>query len=177
VQYSVNGSTWTTFAHAATTATTATITGLANGTAYVVRVAAVNAVGQGSWSSPSTSVSTTALPGAPTGVAGVGGDAQVALTWSAPAIDGGAAVTDYVVQQSVRAPGRRPRRASRHVRLLVLRQLSQARQATLRSRSLGPHQPRRAALVSPTTWSPTPTTQGTPGPCSQMPSPAPPAQP
>lgn len=39
-------------------------------------------------------------PDAPTGVSGVAGDAQVALTWSAPAFNGGASITDYIVQYS-----------------------------------------------------------------------------
>ena len=34
------------------------------------------------------------------GVVGVSGDGQVALTWSVPASDGGAVVTDYVVEHS-----------------------------------------------------------------------------
>lgn len=52
VQYSSNsGSTWTTFSDGTSTSTSATITGLTNGTAYSVRVAAINGIGQGAWSS------------------------------------------------------------------------------------------------------------------------------
>jgi hypothetical protein len=39
-------------------------------------------------------------PGAPTSVAGAAGDTQVTLTWSAPANNGGSAITDYVIQSS-----------------------------------------------------------------------------
>lgn len=39
-------------------------------------------------------------PDAPTNVVGVVGNEQVALTWSAPANTGGAAITDYVIQYS-----------------------------------------------------------------------------
>jgi hypothetical protein len=55
-----NGATWTTFTAAASTATTATVTGLTNGTAYVFRVAAVNAVGVGAYTAASSAVTPTA---------------------------------------------------------------------------------------------------------------------
>ena len=46
VKYSSNnGSTWTNFVHPVSTATSLTVTGLANGTAYVIKVIAKNAVG------------------------------------------------------------------------------------------------------------------------------------
>jgi hypothetical protein len=64
-QYSIDGgTTWTTFSAAASTATTATVTGLTNGTAYRFRVAAVNAVGVGSYTSASSAV-TPGLPSDP----------------------------------------------------------------------------------------------------------------
>jgi hypothetical protein len=57
VQYSSNGgSTWTTFSDGTSTSTSATVTELTNGTAYVFRVAAVNGVGTGAYSSVTSSV-------------------------------------------------------------------------------------------------------------------------
>jgi hypothetical protein len=61
VQLSTDGgTTWTAASDAVSTATTATITGLTNGTSYRFRVAAVNAVGTGAYSTQSAAVTPTA---------------------------------------------------------------------------------------------------------------------
>ncbi len=61
VQYSSNsGSTWTTWGTAPTT-NSATVTSLTNSTAYVFRVAAMNGVGIGAYSSASASVTPTSV--------------------------------------------------------------------------------------------------------------------
>ena len=101
VQFSSNsGSTWSTFADGTSTTTTATVTGLTNGSAYIFKVAAVNSAGTGNYSSASSSVQLVGSPGSPTSVVGTAGDAQVALVWSAPNSNGGASITDYVIQYS-----------------------------------------------------------------------------
>jgi large repetitive protein len=101
IQYSSNsGSTWTTFSHSPTVSTSITVTGLTNGTSYVFRVAAVNSVGTGAYSSNSSAVIPRTTPGAPTSVAGTYGDTQVSLTWTAPSSNGGDSVSDYRIQYS-----------------------------------------------------------------------------
>jgi hypothetical protein len=61
VQFSTNGgTTWTTATDAVSAAATATITGLTNGSAHVFRVAGINGIGTGAFSTASTPVMPTA---------------------------------------------------------------------------------------------------------------------
>jgi hypothetical protein len=101
VEYTPAGSSAQTV-NTGTTATTYELSGLVNGTAYTVRVAAINAAGAGSYSSPAygTPVNPVTVPGAPTNLSGTAGNNQASLTWTAPSSDGGAAISDYVVQYS-----------------------------------------------------------------------------
>ena len=55
IEYSTDGTNYTTFSDGTSTATTATVTGLTNLTVYTLRVTAVNSIGVGS----STTVSCT----------------------------------------------------------------------------------------------------------------------
>jgi hypothetical protein len=87
-----------------------TVTGLTNGTAYTFKVRAGDAAGnhsaQSAASNSVTPTTGTTVPGAPTGLGAVAGSAQVALSWTAPASNGGATITDYVVQYRTTAgPG------------------------------------------------------------------------
>ena len=101
IQYSSNGGTsWSTFSHTASTAVSSTVTGLANGTSYVFRVAAVNGVGTGSYTAQSSAVVPSATPGVPTSLSATAGNGQASLSWVAPASSGGSAITDYSIQYS-----------------------------------------------------------------------------
>ena len=81
-----------------------TVTGLANGTTYTVKVRAVNGVGSGAEvSTTGTPQEPATVPGAPTGLTATPGDRQLALTWTAPASDGGSAITKYQYSASTGA--------------------------------------------------------------------------
>jgi hypothetical protein len=99
VQYrSATDPTWITFDDGVSTATTATVTGLRNGVPYRFRVAAANIVERSPFSAQSAAVTPRTTPGKPGKPFGVAGKTKVTLVWAAPANNGGAAITDYVVQ-------------------------------------------------------------------------------
>jgi titin len=87
-----------TFTRTASTSTSATVTGLTKGTLYTFQVAAVNIAGTGLFAKASGSGATPrAVPGTPTNLVGVVGNAQVALSWTAPA-NNGDEISDYEVK-------------------------------------------------------------------------------
>ena len=102
VKYSSNGgSTWTNFVHPVSTVPSLTVTGLTNGTAYVIKVIARNAIGislPSVNSAPATPAAT--VPGRPTSVVAVRGNASLAVTWVAPASNGGSNIIEYIVKYS-----------------------------------------------------------------------------
>ena len=79
-------------------------TALTNGTAYSIQIKAVNLIGDGT-ATASTSATPATTPSAPTSVSGTSGDGQVSVSWSTPASNGGAAITDYIVQYSTSSGG------------------------------------------------------------------------
>jgi titin len=97
-ELSINGGAWTTLVTSGSNPFTSTVTGLTNGTPYTFVVRAVNDIGPGA---PSNAVSVTPVttPGAPALSAATGGVQSVDLTFSAPASDGGDAITGYEVSQ------------------------------------------------------------------------------
>ncbi|WP_380161795.1 beta strand repeat-containing protein [Kineococcus sp. R86509] len=84
VRYVVRGATGQTVATVARTATTASISGLTNGTSYTYTVVAVDAAGNVSAASNSSTVTPrdTTPPSVPTNVTGTAGDTKVTLTWT-----------------------------------------------------------------------------------------------
>ena len=100
-EYSLDGGAWTS---AATSSEPVTITGLTTGRTYAVRFRAVNAVGTGD-ASASVDVTPRTTPGAPQSPVAQSGDRSVALSWTAPADDGGDAVVDHVVQYATSVGG------------------------------------------------------------------------
>lgn len=102
VEYSTNaGSSWSVFAHSASPATSIVVTGLQNGTPVIFRVAGVNSAGTGSTSQSSASVTPSVpvtAPSAPASITATAGSGSIALTWTAPASNGGSAITDYKVE-------------------------------------------------------------------------------
>ncbi len=80
------------------------ITGLVNGTEYFVRVVAVNAVGEGPWSSVASSTPAV-VPGPPQNVAVTPANGSVTATWQVPASTGGSPITSYKVQWRAESEG------------------------------------------------------------------------
>ncbi|WP_203779521.1 fibronectin type III domain-containing protein, partial [Actinoplanes philippinensis] len=87
-----------------------TVNGLADGTLYRFRVRAVNALGAGSWSATSTTVTPRTVPGKVrtlTAKPGAkGGKLTTTVRWTAPATTGGSKITGYrITWQRLNAKG------------------------------------------------------------------------
>jgi subtilase family serine protease len=83
------------------TGTSTTVNNLTNNTPYYFEVEAVNAVGNSQASNQRTATPVAnAVPGAPTLNSATPGNGSVALSWSAPTVNGGSPVTGYDVYDS-----------------------------------------------------------------------------
>ena len=80
---------------ATTGALSCTVSGLTDGSTYTFRVTATNSVGTGPASSPSAGVTPASVPGQPTGVLAAPIDEGAVVSWTAPASNGGRAITGY----------------------------------------------------------------------------------
>ena len=107
IEVSPNGtsSSWTDrVANTGTTTTTYSHTGLSAGTTRHYRVSAINSVGTGAASNiddATTDDAATTVPGAPTGLtATASGSTRINLSWTAPADNGGSAITGYTIEVS-----------------------------------------------------------------------------
>ena len=100
--YTVYRSGGSSFTPVETSGTSYTDTTVVNGTTYTYTVAAVNTVGEGTHSAEEsvTPAPPVTVPGSPQNLTPVGGDNTVALSWDAPASDGGSAVTGYLIYRT-----------------------------------------------------------------------------
>ena len=73
------------------------VTGLTNGDSYTFTVTATNGVGTGGASAASNAVVPVTVPGAPTSVTAIRGNAQATVSFTPPASTGGSNITSYKV--------------------------------------------------------------------------------
>ena len=82
------------------TSSPAPISGLTNGGSYTFTVAAVNAIGESTFSTATASATPAAAPGAPTSLAVLAGDTSTVVSWTQPADDGGSPIISYRITAS-----------------------------------------------------------------------------
>ena len=80
--------------------TTCVVTGLANGSAYTFKVEAITTIGTSEQSSASAAATPSGTPSAPADVVAVNSGSNMTVTFTAPADNGGAAITSYIVVSS-----------------------------------------------------------------------------
>lgn len=74
-----------------------TDSGLSDGTTYYYKVSAVNIVGEGTASDVASATTSSTVPGQPSSLKATGSFDEISLSWSAPAANGGSALTGYKV--------------------------------------------------------------------------------
>ena len=94
LRYRITGApSWTT---ATPTASPTTLTSLTVGSPYEMQIAAMNAIGTGTYSTLLTKAAPT-VPTAPTNLTWTAAYGQVALSWTVPSSNGGLAISDYTI--------------------------------------------------------------------------------
>jgi hypothetical protein len=78
-------------------ATSVVVDGLSNGASYTFSVSARNSVWGSTWSAHSAPVTPATTPDAPTDVVAAARDASAVVRWTAPAFNGGSALTGYTI--------------------------------------------------------------------------------
>jgi predicted RNA-binding protein with TRAM domain len=96
IQYSSNGGTTWTTDDTGSTSTWATVSGLTNGTGYIFEVEAVNAIGDGPFSTPTGTLTPAGPPGAPTINSISPEDGALQVNFTPPASSG--TITGYLYQ-------------------------------------------------------------------------------
>jgi titin len=101
IQVSSNGTKFTNVSKAVSNSRTFNVTsGLAAGTKFWFRVAAINSIGTGAVSNAVEVVTVGNAPSAPTSLAVKPSKTSIVLSWAAATVSGGSAVRDYTVEYS-----------------------------------------------------------------------------
>ncbi len=106
IEYTVNdGVSWTTWPESTGNGTIRTITGLTDGVPHKFRISARNAIATGPPSDVSDAYTplTPTAPGQPLNAVATANTGQVGLDWDTPTSDGGAPITDYLIEYSSNA--------------------------------------------------------------------------
>ena len=100
-----DGVSWTTWPETTGNGTNRTITGLTDGVPHKFRISARNAIATGPPSDVSDAYTplTPTAPGRPLNAVATANTGQVGLDWDAPTTDGGAPITDYLLEYSSNA--------------------------------------------------------------------------
>ena len=103
IEYTIDdGVSWTTWPEPTGNGTNRTITGLLDGVPHKFRISARNAVATGPPSDVSDAYTplTPTAPGRPLNAVATANTGQVGLDWDTPTTDGGAPITDYLIEYS-----------------------------------------------------------------------------